>query len=168
MLSYLHIRHARELYILTNSFSKPWSQHDIGCSFIFHSLSLWAVYVLLLLVALWAVYNYILLHLVSCWYIATPCLCERRLFLETNCNCVDFFATKRPRTLLWTHYEKIFKSLILTFADACFFKYSNWKTTSWVREVLEKFGFWTKILGVPENFDFWFCFWKKIVKREIY
>ena len=123
MLSYLHIRHARELYILTNSFSKPWSQHDIGCSFIFHSLSLWAVYVLLLLVVLWAVYNYILLHLffVSCWYIATPCLCERRLFLETNCNCVNvalfvlipktlFFCNKENNepfmNLLWKYVQK--------------------------------------------------------------
>ena len=135
---------------------------------LFHSLSLSALYVLLLLVfvtssyfattslcelfiiifrftffvsclyfSLWAVYNYILLHLffVSCWYIATPCLCERRLFLETNCNCVNvalfvlipktfFLATKRTMNLSWTYYENMFRSLILTFGVAWFFRYN--------------------------------------------
>ena len=138
MLSYSQIRHAREIYILTNSFSKPWSQPDKGCSFcstpslcelfMFRFFfSLWAVHFLPLFLfvscydyislhlfvsclyfSLWAVYNYILLHLffVSCWYIATPCLCERRLFLETNCNCVNVaLFVLIPKTFVFCNKE---------------------------------------------------------------
>ena len=65
VLSYSHLRHARELYILTNSFSKPWSQHDKGCSFC-STPSLCELFMFRFFVSLWPVHILPLLLFVSC------------------------------------------------------------------------------------------------------